>query len=28
LTHVDFETQQRRLKLSGEWYGAFLKGEA
>jgi beta-glucosidase len=27
LTHVDFATQQRRLKLSGQWYGAFLRGE-
>jgi beta-glucosidase len=27
LTHVDFATQQRRLKLSGEWYGAFLRGD-
>ena len=27
LVHVDFETQQRRLKLSGQWYRAFLKGE-
>ncbi len=27
LTHVDFRTQQRRLKLSGKWYRAFLKGE-
>ncbi len=27
LTHVDFETQQRRLKSSGKWYGAFLKGQ-
>ena len=24
LTHVDFETQQRRLKLSGQWYKRFL----
>lgn len=28
LTHVDFETQQRRLKLSGKWYRGFLTGEA
>ncbi len=28
LTHVDFETQQRRLKLSGKWYRGFLSGEA
>ena len=27
LTHVDFETQQRRLKASGEWYRDFLAGE-
>ena len=27
LTHVDFNTQQRRLKLSGKWYRSFLKGE-
>ena len=27
LTHVDFETQQRRLKLSGKWYRGFLKGQ-
>ncbi|MDP2367385.1 GH1 family beta-glucosidase [Rhodoferax sp.] len=27
LTHVDFKTQQRRLKASGKWYRAFLKGE-
>lgn len=27
LTHVDFQTQQRRLKASGEWYRNFLKGE-
>jgi len=26
LTHVDFKTQERRLKASGEWYRAFLKG--
>lgn len=27
LTYVDFQTQQRRLKASGEWYRNFLKGE-
>jgi len=27
LTHVDFDTQERRLKASGEWYRAFLGGE-
>ncbi|MEI6733787.1 MAG: GH1 family beta-glucosidase [Comamonadaceae bacterium] len=27
LTHVDFHTQQRRLKLSGKWYRSFLRGE-
>jgi beta-glucosidase len=27
LAHVDFETQQRRLKRSGQWYRAFLKQE-
>ena len=27
LAHVDFETQQRRLKRSGKWYRAFLKQE-
>jgi beta-glucosidase len=27
LTHVDFVTQQRQLKLSGQWYGAFLRGD-
>ena len=26
LTHVDFNTQERRLKLSGQWYKAFLQG--
>jgi len=26
LTHIDFETQERRLKASGEWYRAFLRG--
>ncbi|MDD2920222.1 GH1 family beta-glucosidase [Rhodoferax sp.] len=28
LTHVDFDTQQRRLKASGKWYRDFLQGEA
>ncbi len=27
LTYVDFDTQERRLKASGEWYRAFLRGE-
>lgn len=27
LTHVDFATQQRRLKASGQWYRDFLRGE-
>lgn len=27
LTHVDFATQQRRLKASGKWYRDFLRGE-
>jgi len=27
LAHVDFESQQRRLKRSGKWYRAFLKHE-
>lgn len=27
LTHVDFSTQQRRLKASGHWYKSFLKNE-
>jgi beta-glucosidase len=27
LTHVDFTTQQRRLKRSGKWYRAFLNPE-
>lgn len=27
LTHVDFATLERRLKLSGQWYGAFLRGD-
>jgi len=26
LTHVDYATQARRLKASGEWYRAFLRG--
>ena len=26
LTHVDFATLERRLKLSGQWYSAFLRG--
>lgn len=26
LVYVDFKTQQRIVKTSGEWYGAFLKG--
>ena len=26
LNYVDFATQQRTLKASGEWYAAFLKG--
>jgi beta-glucosidase len=25
LIHIDFETQQRRIKASGKWYGQFLK---
>ena len=28
LTHVDFATQQRRLKKSGKWYRAFLAQQA
>lgn len=28
LTYVDFQTQQRRLKLSGKWYRSFLRGES
>ncbi|HEY1044577.1 MAG TPA: GH1 family beta-glucosidase [Telluria sp.] len=28
LTHVDFDTQERRLKRSGKWYGSFLKNDA
>jgi beta-glucosidase len=27
LVHVEYETQQRRLKDSGKWYRAFLRGE-
>jgi beta-glucosidase len=27
LIYVDFETQQRTLKLSGKWYGAFLRDQ-
>jgi beta-glucosidase len=27
LTHVDFQTQKRRLKASGEWYRDFLQGK-
>ncbi|WP_257667979.1 GH1 family beta-glucosidase [Parapedobacter tibetensis] len=27
LVHVDFETQQRIVKESGRWYGAFLSGQ-
>lgn len=27
LTHVDFATLERRLKLSGQWYRAFLRGD-
>ena len=27
LAHVDFGTQQRRLKRSGQWYRAFLTQE-
>ena len=27
LTHVDFQTQKRRLKASGEWYQDFLQGK-
>jgi beta-glucosidase len=27
LVHVDYTTQQRRLKASGQWYGQFLKRE-
>jgi len=26
LIHIDYETQQRRLKDSGKWYRAFLRG--
>jgi beta-glucosidase len=27
LTHIDFETQERRLKASGKWYRNFLQGD-
>lgn len=27
LAHVDYPTQRRKLKLSGEWYRTFLKGQ-
>ena len=27
LTHIDYATQQRRLKSSGKWYRGFLRGE-
>jgi beta-glucosidase len=27
LIHVDYATQQRRLKSSGKWYRAFLRGQ-
>lgn len=27
LTHVDFQTQKRRLKASGEWFRDFLQGK-
>lgn len=27
LVHIDYDTQQRRLKNSGKWYRAFLRGE-
>jgi beta-glucosidase len=27
LTHIDYATQQRRLKGSGKWYRSFLRGE-
>lgn len=27
LVHVDYNTQQRRIKGSGKWYRAFLRGE-
>ena len=27
LTHVDFATLERRLKFSGQWYRAFLRGD-
>jgi beta-glucosidase len=26
LVHVDFKTQRRTIKLSGQWYSSFLKG--
>ena len=25
LVHIDYATQQRRLKNSGKWYGSFLR---
>jgi beta-glucosidase len=27
LVHIDYATQQRRLKDSGKWYRAFLRGK-
>ena len=27
LVHIDFATQQRRMKMSGQWYSRFLKEE-
>ncbi|WP_395408564.1 family 1 glycosylhydrolase [Pseudoduganella sp. UC29_106] len=27
LVHIDYKTQERRLKESGKWYRAFLKSE-
>jgi beta-glucosidase len=27
LVHIDYETQQRRLKDSAKWYRSFLKAE-
>ena len=27
LTYVDYTTQRRTIKLSGQWYGAFLRGQ-
>jgi beta-glucosidase len=27
LTHIDYATQERRLKSSGKWYRSFLRGE-